>query len=159
MPSAADKLYIGAGAYLADAQVESFDEDDVAPAGFVGYQFLDSNFLMLSAEVGYYALRDFNGSSAGIDFAADASALTVAGVAYLPLGPFFEVYAKAAAARLKIDGRIGDERFNEDGTELFGGVGVALDVFDTVDFYAEYLQFDNAIDSRMVGVGIRLDFF
>lgn len=158
-PATADELYIGAGAYLTDIELSVADEDDVTPAGFIGYQFLDSNFLMLAAEVGYYDLGASRGEVQDISFSADASALTLAGVVYVPVGPFIEVYAKAGAGRIEVNTRVGDERRNEDGTEFFGGVGVSWDFFDTVDIYAEYLQFDNAVNSSMFGVGVRLDFF
>jgi hypothetical protein len=46
------------------------------PAAFVGYQFLDTNFLMLCAELGYYDLGETNSN----DYKVDASAFTLAGV-------------------------------------------------------------------------------
>ncbi|MFT4767843.1 MAG: opacity protein-like surface antigen [Glaciecola sp.] len=155
----ADSLYVGAGAYFTDVEIAAGDEDDITPAGFVGYQFLDSNVLMLSAEVGYYDLGSWSRSLDEVSYSVDASALTFAGVAYVPLGPFFEIYAKAGLAAVEVKTRFADMPRTDDDTETFIGAGVALDFFDTVDIYAEYLQFDNQIDSRMVGVGIRFDFF
>jgi len=157
--ASADSLYVGAGAYFTDVGLVAGGEDDITPAGFIGYQFLDSNVLMLSAEVGYYDLGAWSGTVADTDFSVDASALTVAGVAYVPLGPFFEVYAKAGVAAVEVKGRFADVPRTDDDTETFIGAGFSFDFFDTVDIYAEYLQFDNQIDSQMVGVGIRLDFF
>jgi opacity protein-like surface antigen len=158
-PALADALYIGAGVYKADLDLAITSEDDVTPAGFIGYQFLDSNFLMLSAELGYYDLGESSGTVAEVPYSVDASALSLAGVAYVPIGPFVEVYAKAGAAMIDVESRIADERSSDNDMEFFGGIGVALDIFDTIDIYAEYLQFDNRIDSQMLGVGIRLDFF
>ncbi|MDP5071896.1 MAG: outer membrane beta-barrel protein [Congregibacter sp.] len=155
----ADSLYVGAGAYFADGDTFAGSEDDVTPAGFIGYQFLDTNLLMLSAEVGYYDLGAFSGSQDDVRFSVDANALTFAGVAYVPIGPFFEVYAKAGVAAVEVQTRFADESRTDDDTETFLGAGVALDIFDTIDIYAEYLQFDNQIDSQMFGVGIRFDFF
>lgn len=155
----ADDFYLGAGAYITDLEVASFEDDNVTPAGFLGYQFLDSNLLMLSVEAGYYDLGSSRGTLGGQRISADASALTIAGVAYLPIGPMFEVYAKAGVGRMDIEGRIGDQVLNEDGNEAFGGVGFAFDFLDTIDIYAEYLRFDNAVDSQMFGIGIRLDLF
>ena len=159
LPAAADGLYLGAGGYLTDIEMESVSDDDITPAAFVGYQFLDSNFLMLSLELGYY---DLGAASVSIDderVSVDASALTAAGVAYLPLGPFIEVYGKLGVGAVEVESRFGDLKESDDSTEVFGGVGVAWDIFDTIDIYAEYLQFDNAVDSKMFGVGIRLDLF
>ncbi|MFT7286134.1 MAG: opacity protein-like surface antigen [Halieaceae bacterium] len=155
----ADALYLGVGGYLADMEVAAGSDSDFTPAGFVGYQFLDSSVLMLSAELGYYDLGSSAGSFEDLRYSVDASALTLAGVAYLPLGPFIEVYAKAGAAFLDVETRIGTDKRTDDSSELFLGAGLALDFFDTVDIYVEYLRFDNLIDSQMVGVGIRLDFF
>lgn len=150
----ADGLYIGAGAYKADMNVDEFDDDDIVPAGFVGYQFLDTNVLMLSAELGYYDLGEYQGR----DYEVDASALTLAGVAYLPLGPFFELYAKAGIASVSVDVKTFGSKDNYDDEAAFGGIGFAFDILDTVDIYVEYLAFDTEVDSQMVGVGVRLDF-
>lgn len=155
----ADSLYVGAGAYFTDVEIAAGGEDDITPAGFVGYQFLDSNVLMLSAEMGYYDLGAWSGTLDDESFSVDASALTFAGVAYVPVGPFFEVYAKAGVAAVEVKTRFADVPRTDDDTETFIGAGFAFDFFDTVDIYAEYLQFDNQIDSQMVGVGIRFDFF
>ena len=150
----ADGFYIGAGAYKTDMSIDEFDDDDYVPAGFLGYQFLDTNLLMLSAELGYYDLGDYSGS----DYEVDASAVTLAGVAYLPIGPFFEIYAKAGVASVSVDVNTVGNKDDYDGEEAFGGAGFAFDIFDTIDIYVEYLVFDTEVDSEMAGVGIRLDF-
>jgi hypothetical protein len=150
----ADGLYIGAGAYKTDMNIEQFDDDDYVPAGFIGYQFLDTNVLMLSAELGYYDLGEYSGN----EYAVDASAVTLAGVAYLPIGPFFEVYAKAGVASVSVDVETFGKKDDYDGEEMFGGVGFAFDILDTIDIYIEYLRFDTEVDSEMLGVGVRLDF-
>ena len=155
----ADGLYVGAGAYLTDIEVTAGSDEDFTPAGFIGFQFIDSPVFMASMEFGYY---DLGATSTDVDdtrLSVDASALTAAGVAYLPLGPFFEVYGKLGVGRVEIDSRLGDIDVGDDSTEVFAGLGVAWDIFDTIDIYMEYLQFDNDIDSRMVGLGIRLDLF
>ena len=56
----ADGFYVGAGAYKTDISIDAFDDDDYAPAAFLGYQFLDTNILMLSAELGYYNLGEYD---------------------------------------------------------------------------------------------------
>jgi hypothetical protein len=150
----ADGFYIGAGAYKTDMEIDDFDDDDYVPAGFVGYQFLDTNVLMLSAELGYYDLGQYSGNQ----YEVDASAVTLAGVAYLPLGPFFELYAKAGVASVSVDVDTFGNKDDYDGEEMFGGVGFAFDILDTIDIYIEYLRFDTEVDSEMLGVGVRLDF-
>lgn len=151
----ADGFYIGAGIYQSDMEVSTYDDDDTIPAAFAGYQFLDTNFLMLSAELGYYDL----GSYSGTDYKVDADALTLAGVVYVPIGPMFEVYAKAGVASVSIDTTLNGLKGDDDGTEAFGGVGVAFDIFDTIDIYAEYLVFDTEVESEIAGIGVRFDFF
>jgi Outer membrane protein beta-barrel domain len=152
--ASADGFYLGAGAYKADMNIDDFDDDDIVPAAFIGYQFLDTNILMLSAELGYYDLGDFNGEN----YEAEASTFTLAGVAYLPIGPFFEIYAKAGLASLSADIKTDGIKSDYDGEEAFGGVGFAFDILDTIDIYAEYLMFNTDLDSEMIGIGVRLDF-
>ncbi len=159
VPAAADGFYIGAGAYLTDIEILTESTDDVTPAGFMGYQFLDSNVLMLAAEFGYYDLGSISGTVGDLDFSIDAEAFSLAGVAYIPLGPFFEIYGKAGLAQMSFDSSFEGASLADDGTEVFVGAGAAIDLFDTIDIYTEYLYFDNAIDSQMFGVGIRLDLF
>ncbi|MEM1402601.1 MAG: outer membrane beta-barrel protein [Pseudomonadota bacterium] len=157
--SRADGLYVGVGGYLTDIEVAAQSDDDITPAGFIGYQFLDTPIFMASVELGYYNLGSLSGRVLDQRFSADASATTLAGVAYLPIGPFIEIYGKLGAGRISVDGSIPGSSLGDNATEIFGGVGAAWDIFDTIDIYGEVLQFDNALDSRMVGVGIRFDFF
>ncbi len=151
----AEGFYFGAGAYETEVDIDVLDDSEYVPAGFVGYQFLDTNFLMLSAELGYYDLGDFSKNNVEVE----SSAFTLAGVAYLPIGPFFEIYVKAGVAAVQAEVEVGGNKEDFDDEELFGGVGFAFDIFDTIDIYAEYLQFDSELDSEMIGVGIRLDLF
>ena len=147
-PARAD-VYIGAGAYQGEAQVLDLDDNDTTTGFTLGYVFVDS-VIILSGEVGYYDLGSY--SSRGVD--VDADAYTVAGMASLALGPFFEVYGKlgVAAAEVEVNGR------DEDGDESFAGVGFAIDVLDTLDIFVEYLEFDTEVNSELVGAGIRLQF-
>jgi len=154
--ASADGFYIGAGAYKADMDFDQFDDDDTVPAAFIGYQFIDSNIFMFSAELGYYDLGDFESKNKTVEIEADA--LTLAAVAYFPIGPIFEVYAKAGIAQVSLDVKTPFGNGDDDGTEGFGGVGMSLDILDTIDIYVEYLMFDTEVDSEMIGVGIRLDF-
>ncbi|VAW48795.1 hypothetical protein MNBD_GAMMA03-1682 [hydrothermal vent metagenome] len=152
--ASADGFYIGAGAYKSSIDTNLFSEDDIVPAGFLGYQILDVGVLMLSAELGYYDLGDYskNGNT------VKGSAVTLAGVAYLPVGPFIELYAKVGLASINGETKTNGNKDDFDGTDLFSGAGFAIDIFDTVDIYAEYLRFDTDVDSELIGVGVRLDF-
>jgi hypothetical protein len=152
--ASADGFYIGAGAYKSSIDSNLFKDDDIVPAGFLGYQIMDVGILMLSAELGYYDLGDYkkNGNT------VKGSAVTLAGVAYLPIGPFFELYAKAGLASINSKTNSNGTKGDFDGTDMFSGAGFALDIFDTVDIYVEYLRFDTDVDSELIGAGVRLDF-
>ncbi len=152
--ASADGFYIGAGAYKSSIDTNLFSDDDIVPAGFIGYQVLDVGILMLSAELGYYDLGSYNKNGNSVD----ASAISLAGVAYLPIGPFFELYAKAGLASINSETNTNGTKGDFDGTDMFSGVGFALDIFDTVDIYVEYLRFDTDVDSELMGAGVRLDF-
>jgi opacity protein-like surface antigen len=149
-PVRADGLYLGGGAYRADSDVG----DDTVPGGFVGYTFVDSNFLMLSAEIGYYDL----GNSGNRKEKVDASAITAGGVLALPLGPMFELYAKAgvASADIKKDSPGNSDSSTDE--KAYYGIGASLDLLDTIDIYIEYLVFDTNINSELAGVGLKLSF-
>jgi len=151
-------FYIGAGVYQSYAEEGDFDEDDTVPAFFAGYQFIDSNIFMLSAEVGYYDLGSYDGLIDDQQYKVDASAFTLAAVGYIPIGPIFEIYAKAGVAATKIDIERGSESTDDDGGKAFGGLGFSFDILDTIDIYAEYLVFDTKVDSSMAGLGVRFAF-
>jgi hypothetical protein len=143
-------LYIGAGAYQADSDVD----DDVVPAVFLGYTFIDTNLVMLSGELGYYDL----GEGSNETFKIESSAITAAGVVAIPITPFFELYAKAGIASIALELKTATEKYDDDGEEAFYGVGVSFDILDTIDIYAEYLAFDTSVDSELMGVGIKFAF-
>ena len=154
----ADGFYIGAGIYQANAEEGNFDDDDTVPALFAGYNFLDTNIFMMSAELGYYDLGGFDGSTNNVEYDIDASAITLAAVGYVPIGPFIEIYAKAGVASVSVDIEIDNIKDDSDGTEAFGGIGASIDILDTIDIYAEYLMFDTDIDSQLAGIGVRFAF-
>jgi hypothetical protein len=152
--ASADGFYIGAGIYSPEVDYASISESDTTPAFFAGYQFIDSNIFMLSAELGYYDLGSISKNGAKVD----SDALSIAAVAYLPIGPIFEVYAKAGVAQTNIDYSFEDNTTDLGGTEGFGGIGASLDILDTVDIYVEYLVFDTEVKTESIGVGVRFDF-
>ena len=106
---------------------------------------------MFSMELGAYDLGEYSDNGVNID----ADAIGLAAVGTLPLGPFIELYAKAGYADVNIE----INNSESDSTETFQGAGASLDIFDTIDFYLEYIEFDTEIDSRSIGLGIRLDLF
>jgi hypothetical protein len=152
--ASADGFYIGAGIYSPETEYEAIEESDTTPAFFVGYQFIDTNIFMFSAELGYYDLGSVSKNGTKIE----SDALSLAAVAYLPIGPFFEVYAKAGVAQTNIDYSVENSTTDLGGTEGFGGIGASLDILDTFDLYVEYLVFDTEVKTESLGVGVRFDF-
>ena len=142
----ADDFYIGAGVYEVDSTISGFEDNDTVPAFFLGYTFIDSNFLMLAAELGKYDLGDYQNTSAN----ADSDAYTLAAVVSLPVLSFIEIYAKAGAASvsLTVDGQ------NLDGTALDkqGLVSASGVVNDIVIESGAYLNVctDNASKSLLL---------
>jgi hypothetical protein len=137
--------YIGVGGYAPSADVDS--DTTIAPAFMVGWRPIE----LLGVEFGYYDFGDFKETGIRID----GSALTLAGLLSLELGPV-GVYGKLGLASYDFD--YGSELINElfdDGTSAFGGVGATIDILDRLYFYAEYLRFDAGADLDVVGAGIR----
>lgn len=147
-PAGAD-VYIGAGAYQSDAKIDNLDDNDTTTGFQLGYVIIDS-VVIVSAELGSYDLGSYSDGGTKVD----ADALTLGGVVSLAIGPFFEIYAKAglASADVEVNGN------SEDGDEAYSGFGFSFDALDTLDIYAEYLEFDTKVDSELLGVGIRLQF-
>ncbi|HKJ51317.1 MAG TPA: outer membrane beta-barrel protein [Gammaproteobacteria bacterium] len=125
------------------------DDNDTTTGFQLGYLFIDSA-IMLSGEVGSFDLGSYG--KGGTD--VDADAVTLAGVLGLAIGLAFEIYAKAgiASSDVKVNGK------NEGGNESFSGVGFSIDILDTLDFYAEYLEFNTEVNSDLQGAGISLQF-
>lgn len=150
-PALAGGFYIGGGVYLADNDIG----DDTVPGGFIGYTFVDTNFVMLSAEAGYYDLGD----STHRNQKAEASAYTAGGVVAVPLfSPIFEVYAKAGVAFADVKTEDDGLKNKDNDEKAYYGIGASLDILDTIDIYIEYLEFDTSINSNTAGVGIKLSF-
>ena len=149
--AAAEGFYFGAAVYQSEATIDSLDDTDETLSFLVGYHLIDSNVFLLSAELGAYDLGEY--SSDGVD--VDADAITLSANAGIPLGPFIELYGKLGVAEVTVD--VNGDDF--DGSETFYGVGIAFDILDTIDIYVEYLEFDNEVDSSLIGVGIKLDLF
>lgn len=150
-PANADGLYFGGGVYASTAEVNSFKETDETTGFLIGYNLIDSNVFMFSVELGAYDLGEYSEDQVEIE----ADALTLGAVATLPVGPFIELYGKLGLAEVEVE--VNGEDF--DGSETYYGLGIAFDLFDTVDIFLEYLEFDTEVDSNSVGVGVRLDLF
>lgn len=153
----------GGGNYAQfDATVDediSFEDDpeaffDDKAAGYnlgAGYRFNK----WLAADVAYWDLGEFKSDtlSTGNKIGFDTSLWTVGGIVSVPLW-IVDVYGRAGAARWEVDSRFIDD----DGTDLYYGAGVALNIFGSIDLYAEYVRFDTEEPIDSMGLGLRLTF-
>lgn len=140
-------FYIGAGAYSTsiDAAIGGLKDDtDFAPAVFLGWRPIE----LVGVEAGYYDLGSYG--------PIDASALTLAGLLSLELGPV-GVYAKGGLARTTVE----LAGYSEDNADPFAGLGLTIDLMDKLYVYGEYLRFtqeDSDVDFDVAGVGLRYAF-
>jgi len=147
----AEGFYFGGGSYESEAQTDGLDETDTTFGLFVGYNLIDSNVFMLSAELGSYDLGEYSSDNNSVD----GDAFSLSAVGGIPLGPFIELYGKIGVA--EVDVSVNNDNF--DGSEAFYGAGISFDNLHTFDIYVEYLEFDNEIDSRLLGAGVKIDLF
>ena len=153
----AGDFYIGGGIYSPGIGYSNFEGSNTELSAFAGYTFIDSSLFMLSVEGGYYPLGSFKQSINGNTYKASTDALTLGGVAALPIGPFFEIYGKLGAAYMSIDSNLSSID-SSSSWQSYYGAGMSIDVLDTLDFYVEYLGFSGELDSNTVGLGVKLSF-
>lgn len=142
-------FYIGAGAYGTSVDEDGFSDSNVAPAVFLGWRPIE----LVGVEVGYYDFGKFEDQGVEVD----ASAVTLAGLLSMELGPV-GAYAKLGVADASFDINQPGESV-DDGANPFGGVGLTVDLADKLYLYAEYLHFANddaAVD--VYGAGLRYSF-
>ncbi len=157
-------FFIAGGANY--AEIDSSVEDDLdlgdglealfddRAAGYnlgAGYRFNK----WLAVDAAYWDIGEFKSDEleSGQKIAYDTSIWTVGGIVSVPLW-VLDVYGRMGAAMWDVDSRF----IENDGTDLYYGVGAALNIFGSLDLYAEYVRFDadEAIDS--VGLGLRFTF-
>lgn len=150
-------IYIGGGAYLTnvDEKVEDLklDEDDVVPGFFVGWKPMP----MFAIEGGYYDMGSYSKTYDSGKVSYDAQAFSIAAVGNLPLW-IFDIYGKIGATYTDTELKVGDVKDDDSSTEVFGGVGGALNLGSHVDLYLEYLLFDADVQVDMFGLGVRVQF-
>ncbi len=124
-----------------------FDDHAVGYNIGAGYRFNK----WLAIDAAYWDIGEFKSDSLGngqkIGF--DTSIWTVGGIVSVPLW-VLDIYGRAGAAMWDVDSRF----IEDDGTDPYYGVGVALNIFGSTDLYLEYVRFDaeEAIDSANFGV-------
>ncbi|MEP5566492.1 MAG: outer membrane beta-barrel protein [Halioglobus sp.] len=110
----------------------------------------------IAVDAAYWDFGEFRSESDAINGDKDnldATVLTLGGVASVPLW-IFDVYARGGAAFWDLEG----DRFKDDGTDLYYGVGAALNIFGSLDIYLEAVRFDTETDINSIGAGLRFTF-
>ncbi|WP_162846126.1 outer membrane beta-barrel protein [Seongchinamella sediminis] len=135
-----------------DDDLEALFDDKTVGYNFgAGYRFTK----WLAVDAAYWDLGEFKSDKlpSGDKIGFDTSIWTVGGIVSVPLW-ILDIYGRGGAAMWEVDSRYIDE----DGTDLYYGVGAALNVFGSIDLYLEYVRFDadEAIDTA--GLGVRWTF-
>ena len=109
----------------------------------------------LSVDAGYWDLGKFDSEalSAGDSISYETTAYTLGGMVSVPLW-ILDIYGRAGVAMWDTDSRY----IETDGTDAYYGVGAALNVFGSIDLYAEYVRFDLDAAIDTVGLGVRFTF-
>ncbi|WP_421246927.1 OmpA family protein [Aeromonas sanarellii] len=128
---AADDWYTGIGAgwgYAHDLEAAGLDVDNntTALSLFGGYNFTEH----FGAELGY--LYAGKGGINGVDFKTQGA--TLSGIARLPLGDTFSVFAEGGAYFNHVNGN-GN---SDNGTSPLAGLGLTAKVSDLIDVQARY---------------------
>ena len=143
---AADGLYLGAGVGVASFKDDlesgvTFDEDDAAYKGFVGWRFNIVPLLDLAVEAAY---TDFGKPSQVVgaqQVEFDLRGPSIAGLIILPLGPI-DLYGKAGILDWKLDRTVGTTtRTSSSGNDPFYGAGIGFYIWKLA-FRAEYERFE-----------------
>ena len=154
-------FYVGAGITQSRWKADNFDVDDLDDEDnswklAAGYRFNP----YMAVEANYI---DFGEASAPLtpaseQFDAEAKGWAMYGVALLPISNF-DLYAKAGAARIDGEGRMGDVAFNDDDTEFAYGAGVRWRL-QNFGVQAEYEKFETDVvgDLDLISLGVTYSF-
>ena len=168
LPAKADSTgFFLAGGVNYNGIDDTFDKEDFSPPEDLETIYDDSSVgfnlgggwrfnKWFALDAAYWDFGEFRSESDAINGDKenlDATVLTVGGIASIPLW-IFDVYARGGAAFWDLEG----DRFKDDGTDLYYGVGAALNIFGSLDIYLEAVRFDTETDINSVGAGLRFTF-
>jgi len=168
LPAQADSSgFFLAGGVNFNAIDDTFDKDDFTPPEDLESAYDDSSegFNLgggwrfnkwLAVDAAYWDFGEFRSDRdpiTGEKDDLDVTVITLGGIASVPLW-IFDIYARGGAAFWDVEG----DRFEDDGTDLYYGVGAALNIFGSLDIYLEALRFDMETDLDSIGVGLRFTF-
>ncbi|MDH3628204.1 MAG: outer membrane beta-barrel protein [Acidobacteriota bacterium] len=152
--AASAEAYIGASLGQSDATSAGASAEESSWKLVGGYAFMK----FLAVEGSYRDLGSINETVGVTQIGLDASSMDVFGVARLPMGMRFSMFAKAGYAFLDLDATLTDPLLgtitaSTSETELAYGAGVSFKVTDSVHIRAEYETFDTFEDMDMMSVG------
>ena len=145
--AAADGLYLGLGIGAStvkdEFQTSTFEADDFAYRGFVGWRFNGVPIVDLAVEGAYtnfgkpsQILYPSTGVQ-NVEYALHGPSL--AGLVILPLGPL-DLYAKGGVLGWRLDQTVNGSTTGKSGTSGFYGVGAGLYLWK-LGFRAEFAQY------------------
>ena len=162
--AAADGLYLGLGIGAAtikdDFQTSTFEADDVAYKGFIGWRFDEIPIVDLAVEAAYTNFgkpsQTLGTPAQNVEYQLHGPSL--AGLLILPLGPF-DLYAKGGMLAWELDRTVGATTSSGSGTDAFYGVGASFYLWKLA-FRAEYERFEIKDVDRleMLSLGVLLQF-
>ncbi|MEM1110494.1 MAG: outer membrane beta-barrel protein [Pseudomonadota bacterium] len=128
-----------------------FDDNAVGFNAGGGYRFNK----WLAIDAAYWDLGEFASDRLddGEKLNFDLTAISLGGIVSVPLW-VLDVYGRIGAAYLEADGRFVDA----DSTEPYFGVGAALNVGGSLDFYLEYVRIEGDVAIDTAGLGVRFTF-
>ena len=150
-------IYLGVGVGASGLEYDDldFDGDATGYKVIVGWRFLD----WLAVEGNYVDFGSPDDTVLGERFKADADALSVSALVFLPLGPV-DLFGRVGAVNW--DGEVssvslGD--FKDDGTDVSYGVGAQFRL-GSLALRAEYEMFDlGDSDVDLISLGVTWTFF
>jgi hypothetical protein len=119
----------------------------------VGYRI--NNWIAVDA--GYWDLGSYSSDSLpnGEKLKSDASAWSLGGIASLPIW-LIDIYARGGYAWWDTNNKNSEDN---DGADLYYGVGLAFNLGRSIDIYGEWVRFDlDGTDLDQLGVGVRFTF-
>ena len=141
------------GDNLEDELEAVFDDQSVGFNIGAGWRF--NNWLAVDAA--YWDFGEFKSdeiASAG-KTELETTAITVGAMASVPLW-ILDVYGRAGVAFWDTDADF--RELEEDGEDLYFGVGAALNIFGSIDLYLEVIRFDLETDLDTANLGVRFTF-
>ncbi len=130
-----------------------FDDQSLGFNAGIGWRF--NNWL--SVDAGYWDFGEFKSDSLIIGEKAkiDTGAITAGAMVSVPLW-LFDVYARGGLAFWETDAQV--NAADDDGEDIYYGVGAALNVFSSIDLYLEVVRFDLGTDLDTANLGLRFTF-